>query len=119
MNKTVAIFMAAMLTNLPHLAWAEAADQMIPTSAVVAEISRAQAQQNIEQILSKTEVRSELAKRGLSQEEISKRLASLTDAELRQFAKQMDQAQYAGDAVISLLVIVVLVLLIIYLAKRI
>lgn len=119
MNKTIAIVMATLLTNVPHLAFAEAADKMIPTAVVVAEISRAQAQQEIEQILSKTEIRGELAKRGLSQEEISKRLATLTDAELRQLAKQMDQAQYAGDAVISLLVIVVLVLLIIYLAKRI
>ena len=44
-------------------------------------------------------------------------MASLSDAEISDLASQMQQAQYGG--ITSILVVVVLVLLIIYLAKRI
>lgn len=114
----VAVGMAALMTNIPHLAFAEAAKEMIPTSVVVEEMSRAQAQARVQEILNKSEIRSELIKRGVAPAEVNERLASLSDAELKQLATQMDQAMYGGD-VVGILLVVVLVLLIIYLAKRI
>ncbi|MBX3021914.1 MAG: PA2779 family protein [Bdellovibrionales bacterium] len=116
--RLVAIFMAFIMTNIPYLAWAETAKEMIPTAAVVEELSRAEAQAKVQEILSRTEVRSELLKRGVSVEEVNSRMASLSDSELRQLAGQMDAAMYGGD-VVGILVVVLLVLLIIYLAKRI
>jgi predicted flavoprotein YhiN len=119
MRTLICFTMAFMMSSIPHLAAAEAADRMISTAEVVGEMSRAQTQAKIEEILSQEEIRTRLAKAGVSQEEISKRLATLSDKELRQLSDQIEQARYAGDGLIGILVIVVLVLLVIYLAKRI
>ena len=119
MRSFICVFMAFMMSNIPHLAAAETANSMIPTAVVVGEMSRAQTQSKIEKILAEKEIQSRLSKLGVSQEEIAKRLATLSDAELQQLSKQIDQARYAGDPITGLLVIVVLVLLIIFLAKRI
>ncbi|MGE0762588.1 MAG: PA2779 family protein [Bdellovibrionales bacterium] len=123
MKFCICLLMAAMISNIPHIVAAETLasnpDQMISTAIVVEEMSRAQTQQKIEQILSDQEVQNKLAAMGLSQDEISKRLATLSDAEMKQMAQQIDQARYGGDGVVGILLIVVLVLLILYLAKRI
>lgn len=116
--RSVAVFMAAILTNVPYLAFAETVKaQMIPTSVVVEEMSRGEAVSKVQEILSRTEVRSELIKRGVAPEEVESRIAALSDQELRQLAGQMDQAMAGGD-VVGILIVVVLVLLIIFLAKR-
>jgi len=114
----LAIFMALLISNIPQLASAAAAQEMVSTNALVEELTRAQAQDKIRVQLERDDVRSELVKLGVSPDEISKRVASLSDSEMRQLAQQLDQAQFGGD-VTGILVVVVLVLLIIYLAKRI
>ena len=119
MKSTVAIIMALLLSHVPHVVAAETALQMIPTSAVVQELSRKKTQNEIENTLNEVEIRSELGKLGLTPNEISNRLSTLSDAELRQFSEQLKQAQFGGESVTGILLIVVLVLLIIYLAKRI
>jgi predicted flavoprotein YhiN len=119
MRTLICFTMAFMMSSIPHLAAAEVADHMISTAEVVGEMGRAQTQAKIEEMLSQEEIRTRLAKAGVSQEEISKRLATLSDQELRQLSDQIEQAKYAGDGLIGILVIVVLVLLVIYLAKRI
>jgi hypothetical protein len=120
-----AVFMAAIMTNIPYLAWGEALTaarpvpkKMISTSVVVDDMARAKAEEKINSYLNRAEIRSELIKRGVSPEEVSSRLASLSDQELKQLAGQMDEAMYGGD-VVGILIVVLLVLLIIYLAKRI
>jgi hypothetical protein len=113
-----AFVMAFFMTNLPHLAYAESTDKMIPTSIVAEQLSRAQAQTKVQDYLNRDDIKKELLKRGVSPEEVSQRLAGLSDHELRQLAGQMDQALYGGS-VAGILIVVVLVLLIIYLAKRI
>lgn len=122
MTKPVRLFwsvlMATFMTSIPHIAWAEMAQEMIPTSVVINEMSRDQARATIESHLSRAEVRSELGQRGVAPEEVSLRLASLSDQELKRMAKQMDEAMYGGDSVVGILVVVLLVLLIIYLVKR-
>ncbi len=110
--------MSVLMTGLPHVAWAEAATEMIPTSVVVEQVTRAQSVAKVEAYLGRTEIRSELVKRGVSPEEVSQRLAGLSDQELRQLGKQMDQAMYGGDGVVGVLIIVILVLLVIFLVKR-
>lgn len=116
------LFVIAVLTfflsNIPNIAIAEVAlqtGQMVPTSVVVADLTRAQAQAKIQSHLDQKELRQKLAERGLSADEISTRLASLSDSEMNQLAQQMDQAQYGGDILVTIL----LVVLIIYIVKRI
>ncbi len=116
-QSTVAIAMALLISHVPQLAAAEVAGQMITTAEVVSEMTRAQAQESVQTHIERAEVKNELEKLGLSTKEISARMASLSDAELRDLSKQMDKAQYGGSA-IGILLVVVLVLLIIYLAKR-
>ncbi|MGE3760561.1 MAG: PA2779 family protein [Pseudobdellovibrionaceae bacterium] len=120
-SRMIAVIMSAILTNIPYLAWADAlqANQqgMISTTQIIEQMSRRETEQKVQEFLSRNEVRSEFVKRGVSPDEVSARIASLTDQELNRLSLQMDQARYGGD-VIGILVIVVLVLLVIYLAKR-
>jgi len=110
----VSIFMSVMMSNLPGIAVAETA-RMIPTVNVVNDITREQAEQKISEFLKRSDVRNELMKRGLSADEANQRLASLSEQEVRQLSAQMDRAQYGGDILIAILLIV----LIIFLIKRI
>lgn len=112
LRHTVAMFMAFMMTNLPHIAAAES--QMLPTTELVTQINRAQAEDKVENYLKMDEVKKALAARGISPTEMSARLASLSDQELRQLSDQLDQARYGGDILIAILVVV----LIIFLIKR-
>ena len=116
------VVLSALMTNIPHLAWAQAAnaaaDEMIPTSVVVEQMSRVETTEKIAGYLNRAEIKSELIKRGVSPDEVSSRLASLSDFELRRLANQMDQAMYGGEPIIGILLIVVLVLLIVFLVRR-
>lgn len=120
-SRMIAFAMSAILTNIPYLAWADALEAnqgMISTTQVVEQMNRRETEQKVQEFLSRNEVRSEFTKRGVSPDEVSARIASLTDQELNRLSQQMDQARYGGD-VVGILVVVILVLLIIYLAKRI
>jgi hypothetical protein len=119
-SRMIAIAMSVLMTNIPYFAWADALENhqgMITTSQVVEQMNRRETEQKVQEFLSRSEVRSEFVKRGVSPDEVSARIASLTDQELNQLSHQMDQARFGGD-VIGILVVVVLVLLVIYLAKR-
>ena len=109
----VSFVMAFFMTPIPSVALAET--QMIATSVVVTELTRAQTEQKIQSFLQRQDVQKELTKQGVSSAEVSKRLASLSDNELRQLSGQMDQARYGGDILIAILIVV----LIIFLIKRI
>lgn len=114
----VIIGLTLLLSHIPNLAVAAVAlqsGQMIPTSVLVADLTRDQAQSRIQNYLAQGELRQKLAERGLSADEISTRVASLSDAELKQLAQQMEEARYGGDILVAIL----LVVLIIYFAKRI
>jgi hypothetical protein len=107
------LVLSLMLSHLPQVAIAES--QMIPTAQVAEEMSRAEAQAQVETFLKKPELREALIARGISPDEASSRLAALSDSELRQMATEMNSAQYGGDILLAIL----LVVLIIYFAKRI
>jgi hypothetical protein len=113
MNRIIAIVMAFMMSNVPHVAAAES--QMLSTAEMVTQIDRARAEERVGRYLQMDEVKKALSVRGISPEEMSSRLASLSDHELNQMADQMDQARYGGDILIVILVVV----LIIFLVKRI
>jgi hypothetical protein len=114
----IAIFMAAIISTIPYIAAAEAAPAMLPTSVVVEQMSLTEARAKVQSFLDREDFKSELVKRGVSPTEVNARIASLNEQELRQLAAQMDQAKLGGD-IGGILIIVVLVLLIIFLARRI
>ena len=112
------VFMATLMSHAPAVAAMEAqaiSGSMISTHTVVADMTRAQAEQKVRDYLSRDEVRSMMLKQGVSSEEATARLASLSEAELRQLAGQIEEARYGGD----ILVTVLLVVLIIFLVQRI
>lgn len=112
------VFMATLMSQAPAVAATEAqpvSGGMISTHAVVTDMTRAQAEQKVRDYLSRDEVRSLMLKQGVSSEEATARLASLSETELRQLAGQIEEARYGGD----ILVTVLLVVLIIFLVQRI
>ena len=113
----IALFMSFLMTHIPEMASAEIAPKMISTQEVVEQMSRQQAEATINAQLDREDVQAELKKYGVSALDAKMRLASLSDSEVRQLASEMEEARYGG--VIGILVVVVLVLLIIYLARRI
>jgi hypothetical protein len=113
-----AVLMAIMISSIPHVVMAETAERMISTTEVVSTLSRVDAEARVRSYLDRKDLQEGLVKMGLSPTEISKRVASLSPAELNKLADQMDQARYGGD-VVGILVIVLLIVLIVFLVKRI
>lgn len=91
---------------------------MISTTEALHEYSRTEAESHVTDFLKREDVKQELIKLGVGAEEATLRLASLSDSELKQMSKQIEAGQAGGD-IIGILTVVLLVLLIIYLAKRI
>ena len=117
LKSALILFMALLISNIPRIASAEIAKEMITTAEVVEVMTREQAEANVLAQIEREDVSSELKKLGITTEEVTNRMASLSDSELQDLSKQMNAAQYGG-AIVGILVIVVLVLLIIFLAKR-
>src|SRR5262245_30679686 len=96
---------------------------LVPSTAgpvIVDQVSENADLQTIQSTLDNKAIRARLHRLGLSDAEIQSRLARLSEAQKHQLASQIRAVNPAGDGiVVGLLVIVVLVLLIIFLAKRI
>lgn len=108
-----AVAMSLMLTNAPAVAFAESG--MISTHEALAEQTRSQAVDKVHDFLSRSDVQKLMVERGLSPEEASLRVASLSEVELRQLSGQVDQAKAGGDVLLTILVVI----LIIYFVRRI
>lgn len=116
-NSVCVLTMTALMSNLPNVALAEkiASENMVTASAVLADITREEAEKNVQEYLQRSDVQAELIKHGVSAEEAAIRLASLSEAEVKQLSNQAKKAQAGGDILITVLLIV----LIIFLIKRI
>lgn len=104
------------LIELPVMKSAHAS--MITTNQVVSEMTRVESHERVANFMDRKDVQDQMIKLGVSPEEAQKRVASLSEAELRKITQEIDESTVGGD-VGGILVLVVLVLLIIYLAKRI
>ena len=111
--------LSVFMSDIPSMAFAQHA--MIPTSSVVRELERAQSQASassaradLQNLLNRDDVRKALEEKGLSRDEISARLASLSEREVRELSTQVQQARAGGDILIAILIVV----LIIFLIKR-
>ncbi len=112
-------FMAFVMSNVPNVLMADGISgskaEMISAGQVLEEITRAQAERNVRDYLEKTAVQNELLKNGISSDEAIARLSILSEQEIRQLSGQVNEARAGGDILIAIL----LVVLIIYFAKRI
>lgn len=91
------------------------ASQMIQTSAWVNKHTSEEMNKNIKEFLKKPVVQDHFSNLGMSSLDAQKRLAGLNETELRQLSDQVDKAQYGGNILVTVLVVV----LIIYLIQRI
>lgn len=109
------LFLSCQLCTTPSFALTTQSSQMISTMDFVQQIDAQAAQKKINDYISQDEVKKALSAHGLTAEEVSQRLASLSEKEISDLAQQVDQARAGGD----ILVTVLLVVLIIFLIKRI
>lgn len=117
----IAVFMSFVMGYVPTYATAQGVSPvatgggMITTSAVIAELSRSEMEQSVRDAVKHEEVKNALLKNGVSPDEVSQRVASLSDSELRELSGQLNQARAGGDILVTILVVV----LIIFLVRRI
>ena len=113
--KLFCIYMLSVfMTHIPDVALAEtaAAASMIPTSAVVSDLNKAEAQANIDNFLKRDDVQKQLMANGISADEAATRVAALSPAEMRDLSSQMEQARAGGDILVTILVVVLIIFLI-------
>jgi hypothetical protein len=119
-GQPVFIFMVLVAVSIA-LPFHYALAALVPTDSVAGAADGADARGRVMQYLAREDVRAALAAQGLDPEEAQARIASLTDAELRQMADQMDRLPAGGDGlgvVIAVLLIVLLVILILKVAGK-
>ncbi|MBC7457227.1 MAG: PA2779 family protein [Bdellovibrionaceae bacterium] len=113
--KLFCIYMLSVLmTHIPDVALAEtaAANSMIPTSVVLADLNAADTKFNVENFLKRDDVQKQLMANGISATEATARVAALSPAEMKNLALQMEQARAGGDILITILVIILIIFLI-------
>ncbi len=98
-----------LITSLP-VDVASAA--MMSTDQVIAEEVSAADRERVLEFLAREDVREEIVALGIDPEEASRRVQSLSDAEIQQIVGAMDQ-EPAGQSVIAALVITILVIFLI------
>lgn len=105
-----------LMSHVPNVALAEQISHtpsgMISAGSVLADISRAEAEKNVRDYISKSDVQTQLIKHGLSAAEVDSRLASLSEQEMRQLANQVGEARAGGDVLVTVLLIVLIIFLI-------
>lgn len=115
------ILSSVLMVNLPHFAYAQpnvSGDgifQMIPTEVVISSLNQAQVQAQMENFLSRAEVIDYLNEQGLNKEEVLRRTSALSELELKQLMSEVDQARAGGDVLMTILIVI----LIVFLARRI
>lgn len=115
-KNVLTVFMAILISNIPNVVLADSLisskSEMISTSTVLADITRAEAEKNIRDYLQKSEVQSELIKQGVSPDEVSARLANLSEQEIKQLSGQVKEARAGGDILVAVLLVVLILILI-------
>jgi hypothetical protein len=108
--------------TMPPQSWAMLAPTNVINAAPSESLSRAQDLKTIQSTLENKMVRQRLSEFKLTPEEINQRMSKLTDAQVHQLAMQIRTINPGGDAglgiIVALLVIGILVLLFVYLFKR-
>lgn len=112
----VAVCLSLSMSNITQAAVAH--KQMISTTEAIEAVDqfdRTQVRGEIEEILNQDEVKKALLANGVSTSEVQIRLANMSNTELHQMAGQLKEVRAGGDILVTIL----LVVLIIYLVRRI
>ena len=109
--KPVALYMAFaffLIASIPQNSWAYLVDSQGLNYSREADINK------IQRVLESKMVSQRLSELGLSMDEINSKLQQLNDADIHQFASQLDSLMPGGilEFIIGVLVIVILVLVI-------
>lgn len=124
LNKMMRFMMVVLMAMpLPQFALAaQAQKEMVSASTALNEMNsvavpetRKQHEKDIQAFLQNDQVKAHLQAKGVSTEEMTSRLASLSDSELQTMSTEIQQARAGGDLLVSILLIV----LIIFIVKRI
>lgn len=113
----IAFMISFSLTEMPIMR-AHAAGGLISTQEAVTDFNRAMGEQNLKDFMKRSDVKDKLVAMGLDPAEADRRIASLSDKEVKRLNNDIEKAQAAGS-VTGILVVVLLVILIIYYARRI
>lgn len=106
-----------VLTEVPIIKAAHAG--MIQTSQVVHDLARDQNQAKVINFLNRDDVKNKLISLGVSPQEASLRIASLSNNDLEKLSGEIDNATAGGDVIIWGLTVAILIILILFLVKRI
>lgn len=112
----LALIISFTLTEAPVMR--AQANGLISTQEAVETFNRSLGEKNIHDFLNRGEVKNKLIALGYNPEDAQRRIASLSEREVKRLNDDIQKATLAGD-VGGILVVVLLVLLIIYFAKRI
>ena len=109
--KPVALYLAFaffLIASIPQNSWAYLVDSQTLNHSREADINK------IQRVLESKMVSQRLSELGLSMDEINSKLQQLSDADIHQFASQLDSLMPGGilEFIIGVLVIVILVLVI-------
>lgn len=113
----LALMISFTLTELPIMK-AEAAGNLITTQEAFSDYTRGQVEANIHSFMARADVKDKLIELGVDPFDAQKRIAGLSDREVKKLDAEIQKATIAGD-VGGILIVVLLVILIIYFAKRI
>lgn len=115
----IVLVISVLLSHVPEIAMAahttQVGTQMISTETVLSDLDQSESEQKIGEFLLTSNAQNELMMQGISSEEASARLASLSDLEIRDLSMQIQEAKAGGDVLITVL----LILLIVFLVQRI
>lgn len=101
----------------PPSGWASLAPADIGAAAPASGAARADDMRTISAALESKALRGRLKALGLDDKEVDSRLRQLSDSEVHQLATQLEAVR-PGGIIVELLVVVVLVLLVLFLVKR-
>ena len=109
--KPVSLYLAFaffLIASIPQNSWAYLVDSQVLNYSREADINK------IQRVLESKMVSQRLSELGLSMDEINSKLQQLSDADIHQFASQLDSLMPGGilEFIIGVLVIVILVLVI-------
>lgn len=111
----IALMISFTLTELPLM---KAQAGLISTQQAYAEYTRGSGEATIRDFMGRSDVKDKLIELGVDPFDAQKRIATLSDADVKRLSKDIDQATLAGNLG-GVLIIVLLIILIIYFAKRI
>lgn len=113
----IALMISFTLTELPIMK-TQADSGLITTQEAFADYTRGQGETTIRDFIARSDVKDKLIELGVDPFDAQKRIAGLSDRDVKKLNDDIQKATIAGD-IGGILVIVLLVILIIYFAKRI